>query len=165
MRQLSIAFTILLLAAVPVCSEIYTYTDASGNVAYVEDLGKVPAKYRDRAKLLEEIEPISVMDSSGSAARKGVPEKRNQAKGGAAEKKRFSGTIELYVTSWCPVCRDAETYIKKMGYPYVKYDIEKDSAAKSRNGDYPGRGVPLVLVGDKNFRGFSGDTLEYYMSQ
>lgn len=153
----------MLLAVMPVYGEIYTYTDAKGTVAYVEDLGKVPAKYRDRAKPLSDMEPISVMDSPGLAG-KGVSERRKPVKGSATEKKRFSGTIELYVTSWCPVCRDAENYIKKMGYSYVKYDIEKDSAAKSRSGGFPGRGVPLVLVGDKNFRGFSGDTLEYYMT-
>lgn len=76
---------------------------------------------------------------------------------------RFDGTIELYVTEWCSRCKEAEDYIKMMGYPYVKYDVEKSSDAMKRKDSYPGRGVPLVVVGKKNFRGFSPDALEYYM--
>jgi len=156
------AVAAILLATPPVFAETYTYRDASGTVSYVDDLGKVPARYRAGATKLGEMEPISVMDSDAPAAGAG---KRKPGRPAAREKKRFDGTIELYVTAWCPVCTDAEGYIKKMGYPYVKYDIEKDSAARKRSADYPGRGVPLVVVGEKNFRGFSGDTLEYYMGK
>lgn len=164
MKRIIMVVVSMLLAAAPVCGEVYTYRDASGAVAYVDDLGKVPAKYRSRATKLGEMEPVSVMDSGAPATAGGNAGRRPPRKA-AAEKKRFEGTIELYVTSWCPVCVDAEKYLKQMGYPYVKYDIEKDGAAKRRNDGYPGRGVPLVVVGEKNFRGFSGDTLEYYMGR
>jgi glutaredoxin len=92
---------------------------------------------------------------------KGNPVK--SGKGTAPGKYRFDGAIELYVTNWCPVCKDAERYIVSKGYPYTKYDVEKDSEAKKSMERYPGRGVPLVVVGNESFRGFSDDTLESYM--
>jgi len=90
-------------------------------------------------------------------------QKQGKSSGAKQVSKRFEGTIELYVTEWCPHCKEAEDYIKMMGYPYVKYDVEKNSDAMKRKDSYPGRGVPLVVVGKKSFRGFSPETLEYYM--
>ena len=165
MKLILLAAVFAMLPAVPAFCDIYTYRDANGTVSYVDDPGKVPARYRDGATLLGEMEPISTIDSDTPATGKAGGGKRKTGQAAAEKKKRFDGTIELYVTDWCPHCKNAEGYIRKMGYPYVKYDIEKDSAAKKRSEGYPGRGVPLVVVGDKNFRGFSGDTLEYYMGR
>lgn len=154
---------VVLLAAGQVCAETYTYRDANGTVAYVEDLGKVPPKYRDKAVPLGEMESLSVMEPVPAAGKAGAG-KRQSGRAAAAEKKRFNGTIEMYVTDWCPHCKNAESYVSKMGYSYVKYDVEKDSDAKRRSDSYPGRGVPLIIVGDRNFRGFSPETLESFMS-
>ena len=163
MKQILIIVVLSLLSALPAYSEIYAYKDSTGTESYVDDLGKVPARYRAGAVKLGEMEPVSIMDSAPPASGRADGGKRKPGKSTAEVKKRFEGTIELYVTAWCPVCKDAEGYIKTMGYPYTKYDIEKDAGARKRSEGYPGRGVPLVVVGDRNFRGFSGDTLEYYM--
>lgn len=167
LKRIALFYTLLslaLLCAVPLCAEVYTYTDGKGAVSYVDDLGKVPAKYRSKVKLLGEMEPLNLIDSGGPTPAKNGKVKRPSAKAAEAGK-RFDGTIELYVTSWCPACKSAESYIKKMGYQSVQYDIEKDAAARSRSNSYPGRGVPLIVVGDNSFRGFSSEMLEYYLSK
>lgn len=156
--------TLALFSATVAFAETYSYTDASGALSYVDDPAKIPAKYRSKAKLPGEMEPVNLIESGGPAPLGAGKGKRQPVKGAEA-KKRFDGTIEMYVTSWCPACRSAESYIRKMGYQYVKYDIEKDAAARRRNDSYPGRGVPLIVVNDNNFRGFSPESLEYYLGK
>ncbi len=153
---------LLAAAALPVQAEIYTYQDGQGMFIYADDLGKIPVKYRSRATLIDDSTAVSVIDADtppGGNAKAGAKPARKQAK----VKERFSGTIEMYVTEWCPVCKDAEKYLKQMNYPYNKYDVEKDKSAKERAAEYPGRGVPLIIVGKRNFRGFSPEALEQYM--
>jgi glutaredoxin len=126
-------------------------------------LGKIPAKYRSKAHSMADPDLVTITDAVPDKGKGGSG--RTSARKGIKEKERFSGTIEMYVTAWCPVCVDAEAYIKDKNYPYVKYDVEKDSSAKARAAGYPGRGVPLIVVGGRNFRGFSPKTLEYYMGK
>lgn len=77
----------------------------------------------------------------------------------------FTGTIEMYSTEWCGYCVAAESYMKSRNYPYVKYDIEKDRAAKRRHKELGGRGVPLIIIGTNKMSGFSPDTMEYYLGK
>jgi glutaredoxin-like YruB-family protein len=83
----------------------------------------------------------------------------------AKKTERFSGTIEMYATSWCGYCVAAEKYMRSKNYPFVKYDIEKDSAAKQRHKDLGGRGVPLIIIGSNKMSGFSPENLEYYLDK
>ena len=82
----------------------------------------------------------------------------------ASNNERFSGTVEIYVTDWCGYCRQAQSYMKSRGIPFVAYDIEKDSAANRRHKELGGRGVPLIIVGSNRMSGFSAKQLEYYLN-
>lgn len=78
-------------------------------------------------------------------------------------KRRFSGTVEIYVTDWCGYCKQAQDYLKSHSIPYVAYNIEKDSGAKQRHQELGGRGVPLIIIGSNKMSGFSPESLEYYL--
>jgi glutaredoxin-like YruB-family protein len=80
------------------------------------------------------------------------------------KKERFTGTVEMYVTDWCGYCKQAQSYMKSQGIPYVAYDIEKDSSAKQRHKELGGRGVPLIIIGSNKMSGFSAENLEYYLN-
>lgn len=82
----------------------------------------------------------------------------------APKNERFSGTVEIYVTDWCGYCRQAQSYMKSMGIPFVAYDIEKDSSANRRHKELGGRGVPLIIIGPNRMSGFSAKQLEYYLN-
>jgi len=77
---------------------------------------------------------------------------------------RFTGTVEIYVTDWCGYCRQAQSYMKSKGIPFVAYDIEKDSAANLRHKELGGRGVPLIIIGSNRMSGFSARQLDYYLN-
>jgi glutaredoxin-like YruB-family protein len=76
---------------------------------------------------------------------------------------RFTGTVELYVTSWCGYCKKAQKYLTERGVPFVAYDIEKDSAANLRHKQLGGNGVPLIIIGANKMSGFSPEGVDYYL--
>ena len=64
--------------------------------------------------------------------------------------------IDLYVTSWCPYCKMAETYLDKQGVDYRKYDVEKDKkAAKRMYRLAGGGGIPFAMINGVAIKGWS----------
>ena len=64
--------------------------------------------------------------------------------------------VELYVTSWCSYCKEAEKFFRAQGIPYAIYDIEKDSSAAQRKEQLDsGKGVPLAVINGQLIHGFS----------
>ena len=67
-----------------------------------------------------------------------------------------SDQVELYVTSWCPYCRQAIDFFKSRGINYVVYDIERDdNAARRKRGLDHRRGVPFAVINGIKIHGFS----------
>lgn len=66
-----------------------------------------------------------------------------------------SQEVVLYATSWCGYCRKAREYLNSNGIPYTEYDIEKSSEGKRRFAELGGKGVPLILVGNQQIRGWN----------
>lgn len=62
--------------------------------------------------------------------------------------------IELFVTSWCPYCKKTRDYLDRMGIKYKESNIERSAEAKKRYNRYPGKGVPLLVVGTDYVRGY-----------
>ena len=112
-------------------AEIYKWTDPSGRVHY----GERPEQGQSADTL--ELETTQV----GSVP-VGQPGEKTAAK------------VVMYATSWCPYCRKARTYFRENRIAYTEYDIEKDRSAKRRYDAMGGRGVPVILVGDKRLDGF-----------
>jgi len=63
--------------------------------------------------------------------------------------------VIMYATSWCGYCKKARKYFIKNKIRFIEYDIERDRLAKRQYKKFGGHGVPLILYGDKQMRGFS----------
>lgn len=63
--------------------------------------------------------------------------------------------VFMYSTEWCGYCKKAKRYFQKHGIAFTEYDIEKNRSAKAEYDRIGGRGVPVILVGDKRMNGFS----------
>ena len=64
--------------------------------------------------------------------------------------------VELYVTSWCPYCRQAIDFFRSRGIYYVVYDIERDDNAAHRKNELdPRKGVPFAVINGIKIHGFS----------
>lgn len=88
-----LTMVLLLLLAVPaICAaEIYKWVDDRGQVGYVDDLGKVPKKYRDNAVTTEKQEQaVEVVEktTTGPAPRKEADKKSEPAETSAKDKEK-----------------------------------------------------------------------------
>jgi glutaredoxin len=64
--------------------------------------------------------------------------------------------VDLYVTSWCPVCGKARAYLQQQGISFNEYDVEKDAdAARRRKEIEPSGRVPLAVINGRTILGFS----------
>ncbi len=64
--------------------------------------------------------------------------------------------VELYVTSWCPYCRQAIDFFRSRGINPVVYDIERDDNAARRKKELdPRKGVPFAVINGVKIHGFS----------
>ncbi|MEN8189279.1 MAG: glutaredoxin domain-containing protein [Thermodesulfobacteriota bacterium] len=102
-------------------------------------------------------------DRNGVVRRTYYPPPPDQVKKSKPAKKRSSvqrtteqNQVELYVTSWCPYCKQAKQFFKSRGISYRAYDIEKDSAAAARKKQLDGKsGVPFAIVNGIPIHGYS----------
>ncbi len=64
--------------------------------------------------------------------------------------------VELYVTSWCPYCRQAIDFFRSRGIYCVIYDVERDDDAARRKKELdPRKGVPFAVINGIKIHGFS----------
>ena len=73
---------------------------------------------------------------------------------------RINAPVVMYSTQWCPYCRKARAYFERHKITYVEYDIEESAQNLAQYRALNGRGVPLILVGDKRMQGFSVQAFE-----
>jgi glutaredoxin len=68
-------------------------------------------------------------------------------------------TVILYGTSWCPYCRQTRKFFAANGIQYTDLDIEKSWEAGQQYKKLRGIAVPVIVIGDRVFRGFSEESL------
>jgi glutaredoxin len=69
--------------------------------------------------------------------------------------RRIEAPVVMYATRWCPYCHRAREYFERHSVKYVEHDIEGSPEILAAFHELGGRGVPLILVGDKRMEGFS----------
>lgn len=106
---------------------VYQWTDAAGNTHF----GDVAPGDRPAKSLDIQLPPV---DPNAKAYKKHVI---------------------MYGTDWCGTCAKARRYFKDRGIAFRDLDIEKDPSARAEFKRLGGKGVPVILVGDKRLNGFS----------
>ncbi len=83
--------------------------------------------------------------------------------------KNFSGyasskkqKIVMYSTTWCGYCKMAKKYFVENKIHFVEYDIEKNAKAKRAYDTLGGRGVPVLVAGNRRMNGFSVSGFESF---
>ena len=141
--------------------EFYRYTDSKGELHFVDDIAKVPKKYRKQVSDAEPQGNVGIVAATPSPppARERTAQKPSKQQSVSAT----SGTVEVFMTSWCGYCKKMVRFLNEKGIPYTAYDIEKDSAAAQTYQELGGRGVPVVRIGSHVVHGYSPDAvLAYY---
>jgi len=82
----------------------------------------------------------------------------NTGSGQDAVLKTSTPAVELFVTSWCPYCKRAESFFRREGVKFNKFDVEKDPKARARFQKLnPSGGVPVALINGRKIKGYSED--------
>ncbi len=74
--------------------------------------------------------------------------KKSGAKPGTKKK------VVMYSATWCVICKNARRYFKKNGITFKEYDIETSSKGRRDYKRLRGRGVPIIMIGNKRMNGF-----------
>lgn len=140
MRKLSLLglLVVMMISSQPVYSEIYRWTDAQGNVQFgdrppsSQDASRVDLKINSYESVtIEPFEPFK-------------PSRPSRVK-----------PVVLYSTTWCGFCRKARNYLRANNIPFTEYDVEQSEKGKRDYRKLNGRGVPILLIGDKRMNGFN----------
>jgi len=119
-------------------AEIYKWVDADGNIQFSDTAPR--GRAAEEVKL--EINPISIPKVSVNPS-------------GTATSRR----VVIYTTDWCGYCKKAKKFMRKNKIAFTEYDIEKSARARREYQRLNGRGVPLIVVGDRTLSGFSPASL------
>jgi glutaredoxin-like YruB-family protein len=167
-EQMRILLTGMLLALLTMIStswaEMYRWVDEKGVMTFKDYPPPASKKRRVKVYSDSDFDSAPPQQSAPAPAKRSTKQSDTQASQPTDPKKeRFNGTVEMYMTEWCGYCKKAAAYMKSRNIPFVAYDIEKDSSAQKRHAELGGRGVPLLVIGDKKMSGFSAEILEQYL--
>jgi glutaredoxin len=162
MKRIVFGLLLTLLCSTVSHAEMYRWEDENGVVTFKDTPPPESKKRKAKVYINSDFAPDPPPPSQNSRQNKS----QSKARQGAQPEERkpvIKEPIEMYVTDWCSVCKRAESYMKNRGYPFVAYDIDKDSAAKQRFKSLGGRGVPLIIFGGQKISGFSAAAIDQYM--
>jgi glutaredoxin len=124
-------------------AELYKWIDADGTVHYSDS-----APQDRKSKRLD----LKINSISGPPV---VSTLRTAPPTGTAKAQR----VRLLSTTWCGYCKKAAAFLRSRGTPFEELDVEKSSQGKREYDALGGRGVPIVLVGDRRMDGYDQTTL------
>ena len=126
--------------------EIYKWIDANGNTVY----GNNPPQNAQIKQIKGNISSFTSVSVESFKYDSNLITTRT-AKG---------KTVVMYSTSWCGYCKKAARHFRKNDIPFEEHDIEKSKKAARDYKKLNGRGVPLILIGDKRMNGFDANRFD-----
>jgi glutaredoxin len=125
--------------------------DEAGIAKFNEDAAAYQAKNKRHKEIQQEIPAAqTVLDQ--------LLEARSRA--AVAARPAAGKQVVMYTTARCPACKVAKQYMAQKGIPYQEVDVEASRDGMAAFQKLGGRGVPLILVGDKKMEGFNSQQLD-----
>ena len=78
----------------------------------------------------------------------------------AAQAKAQEKRVVMYTTASCPACKVAKQYFAQKGVPFEEIDVQRSPAGAEEFRRLGGRGVPLIMIGEKRVEGFNAKAIE-----
>lgn len=145
-----LAFALAAFSAVPACAQVYKWTGPDGRVHY----GDTPPQEARKQELR-----IGVQSFGGPAQVDSWTQVLKRAPAVDTSKPR-SAAITMFSTSWCPHCKRAKAYFAQKGVGFREVDIEASDQGRREFEGYGGKGVPLIIVGERRMRGFDAASMD-----
>ncbi len=119
--------------------------DAGAISMFNEDAAKYQKLNGQRKAMLDEVQ-VANQELTGLMA--------EQIKEKAAKR------VVMYTTSSCGACKVAKLYFAQKGVPFEEIDVQRSPAGAEEFKRLGGRGVPLIVVGDKRVEGFNAQAID-----
>jgi len=128
-------------------AEVYKWVDENGRT-----------HFSDKAPATAEAEKVTIKINTYSSPSysSDIFTSNNNKKSNAGSSRK----VTLYSTTWCGVCKKAKAYFKQNRISYTEYDVENSNKGKQDYQKMNGKGVPIILVGNKRLNGFSQQSFE-----
>ena len=151
-----VAFALACVAAMapPAPAQVYKWTGPDGRTHY----GDSPPKEATKQEL-----KIGVQSFGGPAEVDTWTRVLKRPPAVDTSKPR-STAITMFSTSWCPHCKRAKAYFAQKGVGYREVDIEASDQGRREFEEYGGKGVPLIIVGERRMRGFDPGTMDQMLA-
>jgi glutaredoxin len=76
-----------------------------------------------------------------------------------------SDEVVLFAAAWCGYCRQARAYLNAKGIAYREVDIETDAGRHAFSVNGGGKGIPFLVRGKAQMRGFSTAGYDSFFAQ
>jgi glutaredoxin len=136
---------VFLVISAPGYAQLYKWVDDDGNVHY----GDSPPEDARLEKLVGEVSSYTSVRIQEYDFNTNKTTQGNDLK-----------HVVMFMTSWCEYCRKAASHFRRNGIPFTEYDIEKSAYAAREYRKLDGRGVPVILVGNRRMDGFRAETFD-----
>jgi glutaredoxin len=157
--------SILLFLLLPIFgyAGIYSWTDENGvrhfsNSPPEESIEKIHQTEEYVGRKNKDIEPRKKDDRH----QKSSIETNQIEKSKAEDKKKQGkyGEVIIYTTPTCGYCHRAKAFLSKQGVRYKEYNIKASEKVLKKFRSLNGRGVPLIVIGDKRITGFNKSAIK-----
>lgn len=68
--------------------------------------------------------------------------------------------VIVYGTETCPFCIKTRAYLTERHIPFIDIDVNKTEKGKRDYAQLGGKGVPLILIGNRKMTGFDQPTID-----
>jgi glutaredoxin len=138
-------------------ADMYSWTDENG----VKHFSNTPPPKNQEIENFDTAEEIETEDAlPADTAKTGLRsehKKTDESDDDFMFKKKSlkNQKVVMFTTPSCGWCKRAKAFFQKHNVRYIAYDIKKSKEARLKFKELKGRGVPLILIGDKKFVGFN----------
>lgn len=139
----------LTLAAAGAAAQVYKWSGPDGRTHY----GDRPPEEAKKQELRIDVQSFggpAEVDTWTRVLRRGLPVDAAPA----------AETITMFSTSWCPHCKRAKAYFAGKGLAFREVDIEASDAGRREFAQFGGKGVPLIIAGERRMRGFDAAAMD-----
>lgn len=148
-EAVAIGLVLALLANLALAG-VYKWTDGQGRVHYSDAPPQSGAAQQVKLHINTYDGPATIRPLPGSSA-PSAPATRAE--------------VVMYTTSWCASCKRAKAHLSSKGVSFRELDVEQSADAHRQFQQLGGKGVPLILVGNKRMDGFDPAAMDSLLQE
>lgn len=157
LRCCTVLAVLVAFTALPVCADLYTWTDANGVRHFSNEAPPVSQQAAKQSEVRHTDDQYRKWEEQRQSSQDKILEDTPSGDEQSPQKARIGrrGNVVMYATPTCKYCARARAFFAKHKVAYTEYDITADKKAHDRFEKLNGTGVPLIFVGEQRVPGYN----------